>query len=46
MKEFKEHQMTLGDTLFSANLGYMSFTNMIPPKMGKSKSLLTSEDLN
>lgn len=46
MKEFKEQQKTFGDTLFSANLGYISFANMIAPKMGKSKSLLTSEDLN
>lgn len=38
--------MTLGDTLLSENPGHIAFASVIPPKIGKSISLLAYEDLN
>lgn len=38
--------MTSGDTLLSENPGHIAFASVIPPKIGKSTSLLAYEDLN
>lgn len=45
-KNFWKQLMTSGDTLLSENPGHIAFASVIPPKIGKSISLLAYEDLN